>query len=178
MGEVVPVQMSKDRKPRSFAPVCHYCKKPGHVMSDCWLLKKRREKEATPHAFVSSKSNWRSNSNRAEYSTGLDKSEIIREEFKPFVSEGFVSLESSSSQVPIKILRDTGATQSLLLEGVLLLSVSTSTGESVIGQGIEGGCVNVPLHKVNLVSDLVTGSVVVGTRPTLPIKWGIFVVGK
>ena len=29
---------------------------------------------------------------------------------------------------------------------------------------------NVPLHKVNLVSDLVTGSVVVGTRPTLPLK--------
>ena len=39
--------MSKERKPRSFAPVCHYCKKPGHVMSDCWLFKKRREKEAT-----------------------------------------------------------------------------------------------------------------------------------
>ena len=158
------------KKPRSFAPVCHYCKKPGHVMSDCWLLKKRREKEATPNAFVSSKSNWRSNPNRAESSIGLDKSEIIREEFKPFVSEGFVSLESSSSQVPIKILRDTGATQSLLLEGVLPLSVSTSTGESVIAQGIEGGCVDVPLHKVRLVSDLVTGSVVVGTRPTLPIK--------
>ena len=121
--------MSKDRKPRSFAPVCHYCKKPGHVMSDCWLLKKRREKEATPNAFVSSKSNWRSNPNRAAPSIGLDKSEIIREEFKPFVSEGFVSLESSSCQVPIQILRDTGATQSLLLEGVLPLSVSTSTGE-------------------------------------------------
>ena len=138
-------------------------------MSDCWLLKKRREKEATPNAFVSSKSNWCSDPNRRESSIGLDKSEIIREEFKPFVSEGFVSLESSSSQVPIQILRDTGATQSLLL-GVLPLGVSTSTGESVIAQGIEGGCVNVPLHKVNLVSDLVTSSVVVCTRPTLPIK--------
>ena len=50
------------------------------------------------------------------------------------------------------------------------MSVSTSTGESVIAQGIEGGCANVPLHKVNLVSDLVIGSVVVDTRPTLPIK--------
>ena len=106
-GQTSNQTMSKDRKPRSFAPVCHYCKKPGHVMSDCWLLKKRREKEAMPNAFVSSKSNWRSNPNRAESSIGLDKSEIIREEFKPFVSEGFVSLESSSSQVPIKILRDT-----------------------------------------------------------------------
>ena len=106
-GQTSNQTMSKDRKPRSFAPVCHYCKKPGHVMSDCWLLKKRREKEATPNGFVSSKSNWRSNPNRAESSIGLDKSEIIREEFKPFVSEGFVSLESSSNQVPIKILRDT-----------------------------------------------------------------------
>ena len=162
--------MSKDRKPRSFAPVCHYCKKPGHVMSDCWLLKKRREKEARPNAFVSSDSNWRSNPNSAESSIGLDKSEINREEFKAFVSEGIVSLDSRSSPVPIKILRDTGATQSLLLQGVLPLSVSTSTGEGVIAQGIEGGCVNVPLHKVNLVSDLVIGSVVLGTRPTLPIK--------
>ena len=177
-GQTSNQTMSKDRKPRSFAPVCHYCKKPGHVMSDCWLLKKRREKEATPNAFVSSKSNWRSNPNRTESSIGLDKSEIIREEFKPFVSAGFVSLESSSSQVPIKILRDTGATQSLLLEGVLPLSVSTSTGESVIAQGIEGGCVNVPLHKVKLVSDLVTGSVVVGTRPTLPIKGVSLLLGN
>ena len=73
----------------------------------------------TPNAFVSSKFNWHSNPNRTESSIGLDKSEITRQEFKPFVSEGFAFLESSSSQVPIKILRDTGATQSLLLEGVL-----------------------------------------------------------
>ena len=85
------------------------------------------------------------------------------------MSEGFVSLESSSSQVPIKILRDTGANQSLLLEGVLQLGVSSSTGEPVIAQGNEGGCVNAPLQ-VNLVSDLVTGSVVVDTGPTLSIN--------
>ena len=62
-------------------------------------------------------------------------SEIIRTKVKPFACEGFVSLESSSSQVPVKILRDTWATQSLRLEEKLKLSVSTSTGESVIAQG-------------------------------------------
>ena len=108
------------------------------------LKEKKRKGGSTANAFVSSKSNWRSNPNGAEFNIGLDKSEIIREEFKPFVSEGFVSLESSSNQVPIKILRDTGSTQSSLLEGVLPLGVSTSTGESVIAQGIEGGCVTVP----------------------------------
>ena len=94
------------------------------------------------------------------------------------MSEGFISLEISSSQVAINILRDTWADQSLLLEGVLPLGVNTYTGESVIVQSIEGGCVNVPLHKVNLVSDLVTGSVVVGTRPTLPIKGVYLLLGN
>ena len=37
---------------------------------------------------------------------------------------------------------------------------------------------NVPLHKINLVSDLVTGSVVVGTRPTLPIKGVSLLLGN
>ena len=42
-GQTPNQAMSKDMKPRSFAPVCHYCKKPGHVLSDCWLLKKERK---------------------------------------------------------------------------------------------------------------------------------------
>ena len=61
----------------------------------------RKGEKRRPNTFVSSKSNWRSNPTRAESSIGLDKSEIIREEFKPFV-------------LRVKILRDTGATQSLL----------------------------------------------------------------
>ena len=84
-------------------------------MYDCRLSKKKREKEATPNTFVSSKSIWHSNPNRVESDVGLVKSDIIRQEFKTFVSEGLVFLNSSSSQVPIKILRDTAATQSLLL---------------------------------------------------------------
>ncbi|KAJ8025597.1 hypothetical protein HOLleu_33193 [Holothuria leucospilota] len=64
----------------------------------------------------------------------------------------------------------TGATQSLLLDGVLPLSDSTSTGANVLIQGVECGFISVPLHKINLKSDLVSGSVIVGVRPTLPVK--------
>ena len=49
---------------------------------------------------------------------------------------------------------------------------------SVIAQGIKGGCVNIPLHKVILVSDLVTGSVVVGARPTLSSKGVSLLLGN
>ena len=37
---------------------------------------------------------------------------------------------------------------------------------------------NISLHKVNLVSELVTGSVVVGKRPTLPIKGVSLLLGN
>ena len=47
-------------------------------MFDCWLLKKKREKDTTPSVFVSSNSNWCPNPNRAESSIGLGKFEMIR----------------------------------------------------------------------------------------------------
>ena len=47
---------------------------------------------------------------------------------------------------------------------------SSATGKSIVIQGIEGGFRKVPLHRVNLVSDVVSGSVVVGVLNTLPVK--------
>ena len=81
--------------------------------------------------------------------------------FKPFISQGYISIdENSTERVPITILRDTGASQSLLAEGVLLLSELSATGESVLIHGVELGFTCVPLHgvflKSNLVSDLIT----------------------
>ena len=91
--------------------------------------------------------------------------------YEPFLSDGFVSLNSDSAQsTPIKILRDTGASQSLILADTLPFSEKSSSGTSVLIQGVECGFVNVPLHNIYLSSDLVTGPVAVGTRPYLPFK--------
>ena len=128
-------------------PMCYYCKKHGHVMSDC---RKRIENMASPNALAFS---LPSHVNRSPGTVEkvLIKPDFevdfIRKEFRPFVSEGSVSLTDANS-VPIKILRDTGATQSLLLKGLLPLNADTATGEEVIIQGIEGGLMNVPLHRV------------------------------
>ena len=91
--------------------------------------------------------------------------------YEPFLSDGFVSLNSDYAQsTPIKILRDTGASQSLILADTLPFSEKTSSGTSVLIQGVECGFVNVPLHNIYLSSDLVTGLVAVGVRPALPFK--------
>ena len=88
--------------------------------------------------------------------------------YEPFLSDGFVSLNSDyAKSTPIKILRDTGASQSLILTDTLPFSEKTSTGTSVLIQGVERGFVNVSLHNIYLSSDLVTGLVAVGIRPSL-----------
>ena len=84
---------------------------------------------------------------------------------------GFVSLSGDNCPpTPIKILRDTGAFQSLILADILPFSVKTSFGTSVLIKGVECGTVNIPLHHVNVSSDLVTGLVVIGIKPSLPFK--------
>ena len=54
-----------------------------------------------------------------------------QKEVNPFILEGFVSLGTGDDPVPVRILRDTGATQSLLGEDILPLSETTSTGAHV-----------------------------------------------
>ena len=83
-----------------------------------------------------------------------------------------MSLNSDFAQsTPIKILRDTGASQSLILADTLPFSEKTSSGTSVPIQGVECGFISVPLHNIYLSSDLlVTGLVAVGIRPSLPFK--------
>ena len=93
------------------------------------------------------------------------------ENYKPFISEGVVSLvgDENSSQ-KVKILRDTGATQSLMLDSVLPLTENSFTGANVLISGVEMGVLEVPLHEVNIKSSLINGNIVIGTRPSLPVR--------
>lgn len=58
--------------------------------------------------------------------------------YDPFTTTGYVSLkasESKCSSVPVKILCDTGAVQSFILEGVLPLSEKTDCGTYALCRG-------------------------------------------
>ena len=88
------------------------------------------------------------------------------ENYKPFISEGVVLLvgDESSSQ-KVKILRDTGATQSLMLDSVVNLTENSFTGANVLISQVE-----IPLHEVNIKSSLINGNIVIGMRPSLPVE--------
>ena len=101
------------------------------------------------------------------------------ENYKPFISEGVVSLvgDENSSQ-KVKILRDTGATQSLMLDSVLPLTENSFTGANVLISGVEMGVLEVPLHEVNIKSSLVNGNIVIGMRPSLPVDGISLILGN
>ena len=79
-------------------------------------------------------------------------------------------------QVPIKILRDTGALDSFILESVLPFS-SRTDGGCVITLGMGMVPFSVPLHLVPNCG-LVQGEVSVGVRPQLPIEGLHMILGN
>lgn len=80
--------------------------------------------------------------------------------YEPFVSQGLVSLVGEEDKTQsIYVLRDTGASQSLLLEVVLPLNECSYMGNNVLLQGVELGVVSVPLHVFYVKIDLVAGPV-------------------
>ena len=55
--------------------------------------------------------------------TKRPETDSVMEIYEPFLSDGFVPLNSDYAQsTPIKILRDTGASQSLILADILPFS--------------------------------------------------------
>ena len=108
-----------------------------------------------------------------------DRESDYMENYMPFISEGVVSLvgDENSSQ-KVKILRDTGATQSLMLDSVLPLTENSFTGANVLISGVEMGVLEVPLHEVNIKSSLINGNIVIGMRPSLPVEGISLILGN
>ena len=81
--------------------------------------------------------------------------------FQPFVFDGSVSFQNYESANPhIKILRDTGTSQSLILANTLPFSEKSDTGKNTLIRGINAQKYTlVPLHNINLQSKLVSGEV-------------------
>lgn len=89
------------------------------------------------------------------------------EDFEHFIVEGMVKLEEGPEK-KIRILRDTGANQSLILKSALPWTKETDTGRMVSCRGA-GGKFCIPLHKVWLDCGYITGEVTIGVKETLPV---------
>ena len=144
-----------------------------------YSTKRPKGKEAFPNALTTLKTEPKSFIPKSEVSNDKCKYDFVQEVYEPFLSEGTISLlHDKSITKPIRILRDTGASQSLILAESIPLSEKSHFGKSVLIQGVECGLVTLPLHQVNLKSDLVSGTVTVGARPSLPIEGVHLILGN
>ena len=120
------------RAPRSPRFICFYCEKPGHVMSNCWRKmadESTASPDVKPQGFVSSVKPVDRTPVVEEVTDHFDPKFGVREEYRPFVSVGSVSLvDSISTSVSVNILRDTRATQTLMSKHTLPFGKSSATG--------------------------------------------------
>ena len=100
--------------------------------------------------------------------------------FQPFVYDARVSLSITALQgIPIKILRDTGASQSLILTNTLPFSTQSYSGKNVLIKGVHSSEYSpIPLHNIKLHSDLVSGDVVIGIIDSLPFDGIQLILGN
>ena len=143
-------------------------------MSDCFKLRQRRQgqNDSKPTGFVSKSCNLPSNVNdvRGTILEEKSSSDSVMQSFEPFIHNGFVSLSSDlTNSNPVKILQDTGASQSFLLANTLQFSDVSFTGTNILIKGVDSTeFTSIPLHNAYLSSDFASGHVVVGILPSLP----------
>lgn len=151
---------------------CFYCRKPGHLIADCPTLKRKQEKTSNSSSKSIALVDTRVPLCSAPETSTPDPS------YQPFITEGTISLEGSAHQYSVRILRDTGATQSFVLAGKLPFSNQSFCGSHVSCRGIAMKYVKVPLHRVSLDSCLATGEYKVGVCPSLPVEGVTFIMGN
>ena len=137
---------------------CFFCHKKGHVLADCFLAKKKGVNTAKPTGFVKTVSKLDTNGTITEIRDSDD-----------LTFECTVSIAGDpDSKKTIRVFRDTGASQSLIVKGTLPLTDETACG-SVIIQGIEMGYLHLPLHEVQVESSLVSGQFKLAVCSALPL---------
>ncbi|CAI5669799.1 unnamed protein product [Oreochromis niloticus] len=168
-------QTRPDQVPMSVRE-CFYCHDTGHLIANCPSLRRKEQshtlKKPKSVGFVRSVST----PNPVSDEPGNDS---LDSSYRPFISQGFASLTGKEEdRVPIVILRDTGAAQSLILESALPFSSSSFCGADALVWGVKMSVLRAPLHRVFLQSPLVSGPVTVGVRARLPVQGVTMILGN
>lgn len=135
--------------------VCAYCKKPGHVISDCRkrLAKNSAETQVKDECLV----NYEHRAARGRIDPGYRKHCIRATLVRP-----------DGKTKCITLLRDTGALQSLVSKHTLLNDDYVHTGEFRLVRGISGKIVKVPLVELTIKSKPVSDAILCGLVDDLP----------
>ncbi|KAK0134480.1 Retrovirus-related Pol polyprotein from transposon 412 [Merluccius polli] len=187
--------------PETDANTCHYCFEVGHWKRLCPALKARKnskEGNVKAVAFVSSISATHVRDGKSDVSqlkavtateskscerlngqrSGDEPAITTVSDYAPFITEGYVSMVGDARRVPVKILRDTGASESFIHQSALPFSSVSDTGSVVLIRGIGLQSFPVPLHRIQLFSGFVDGDITIAVRPSLPMEGIDMIIGN
>lgn len=173
-------------------PQCSYCKRPGHTFEKCFkrISVKAPVGKAKTTLTVGAEENDKEDKDTdkpvalvSNFSVPL-AGDIVTEELKscapvkvgretnPFLSSGFV--EAGGKSVPVTVLRDTGAMQSLIRDNVV---GGTGTGRRVLLRGIVSQA-SVPLRRYLLHTDCFSGPADLAVFKDLPVSGVDVILGN
>ena len=164
-AELSPEGRPKEENRRTFQSssrkvVCYKCGKAGHIAIRCQLGKGPERNQTQPRKPQGAVTTTRGN-----------------QSYRPWTKKGRIR-GPHGGPVEVSILRDTGASQSLLLRNKLPKRVIEATRETVMIEGIGGKRVKIPLCKITLKSQWKNGPMKVGVVDKLPMKGISLILGN
>ena len=164
-AELSPEGRPKEENRRTFQSssrtvVCYKCGKAGHIAIRCQLGKGPERNQTQPRKPQGAVTTPRGN-----------------QSYRPWTKKGMIK-GPHGGPVEVSILRDTGASQSLLLRNKLPKRVIEATRETVMIEGIGGKRVKIPLCKITLKSQWKNGPMKVGVVDKLPMKGISLILGN
>ena len=164
-AELSPEGRPKEENRRTFQSssrtvVCYKCGKAGHIAIRCQLGKGPERNQTQPRKPQGAVTTPRGN-----------------QSYRPWTKKGMIR-GPHGGPVKVSILRDTGASQSLLLRSKLPKGVIEATRETVMIEGIGGKRVKIPLCKITLKSQWKNGPMKVGVVDKLPMKGISLILGN
>ena len=164
-AELSPEGRPKEGNRRTFQSssrtvVCYKCGKAGHIAIRCQLGKGPERNQTQPRKPQGAVTTPRGN-----------------QSYRPWTKKGMIR-GPHGGPVEVSILRDTGASQSLLLRNKLPKRVIEATRETVMIEGIGGKRVKIPLCKITLKSQWKNGPMKVGVVDKLPMKGISLILGN
>ena len=155
-AELSPEEKSKEENRRTFQSssrmvVCYKCGKAGHI-----AIRKITESRKPQGAVTIAR---------------------VNKSYRTWTKRGVIR-GLNGGPIEVSILRDTGASQSLLLREKLPKGVIEATRETVLVEGIGGKRMKIPLCTITLKSQWKTGPIQVSVVDKLPMKGISLILGN
>ena len=108
-----------------------------------------------------------------------DRIKQVNESYRSFLFDGEVTpCMSGEAGTPVVILRIRGPLSRLMVENGMSFPPDSAVNAKVLIQTVDGNYMSVPLYRVDLKCDLVSGPVTVGVVPELPMAGIDFLLGN